>query len=87
MINIICHFCQVIVGSLARFPKETYNFDTEHGDSVVVKLVFKQQHFIKKHNLLTSLQLLQINSFGGLSHLQMRRKVCQLKGIRIEAKE
>lgn len=62
------------VGQLVMlFPKETHNFDTEHGDSMVVKLVFKQQHFIKKHDLLASLQLLQVNSFCCLCHLQMRR--------------
>lgn len=57
---------------MTLFFKETHNFDTEHWDSVVVKLVFKQQHFIEKHDLLASLQLLQVNSFCCLSHLRMR---------------
>lgn len=42
---------------------------------MVVELVFKQQHFIKKHDLLASLQLLQVNTFCCLCHLQMRCEV------------
>lgn len=58
--------------SVILLRKETHNFDSEHRDSVVVKLVLKQQHFIEKHDLLASLQLLQVNSFCRLCHLRTR---------------
>lgn len=39
-----------------------------------MQLIFKQEHLIKEHDLFSSLQLINVNSFCGFSHLQMKNK-------------
>ena len=48
----------------------TYNFDTDHRDTVVVQLVLEQQHFIEEHDLLPGFKLLQIDPVRRLGHLK-----------------
>lgn len=39
---------------------------------MVMQLIFKQQHLIKEHDLFSSLQLINVNSFCCFSHLRMK---------------